>query len=134
MECLLTQCGPYHHFWTKPNNGFKDGSILLSKGPSTNYVDKQCVEGYYSQFKIRFRRCSHYFFVIKICPIWFFSKILKRCLNTSSKKEPFFPRLCTAHWGLIQPQLSGASIWGGFFKSLNHVKISYIVIEFQNRF
>ena len=39
----------------------------------------------------------------------------------------------TAHWGRSQPQLSGAS-WGGFFESLKHVKISYIIIKFQNRF
>ena len=38
----------------------------------------------------------------------------------------------TAHWGLIQPQLSGAYTWVGFFESLKHVKISYNVIEFRN--
>ena len=36
-------------------------------------------------------------------------------------------RLCKEHWGLIQAQLSGASIWGGFFESLKHVKISPIL-------
>ena len=34
-------------------------------------------------------------------------------------------KLYTAHWGWSQPQLSGASIWGGFFESLKHVKIFY---------
>ena len=40
----------------------------------------------------------------------------------------------TAHWGKSQPQLSGASIWGGFFESLKHAKQDLSIIEFENRF
>ena len=38
--------------------------------------------------------------------------------------------LRTAHWGFVQPQLSGVSIWYDFFESLKHAKISYVGIEF----
>ena len=39
----------------------------------------------------------------------------------------------TAHWGKSQPQLSGASIWGPFFKSLKHAKQDLSIIEFENQ-
>ena len=39
----------------------------------------------------------------------------------------------TAHWGWSQPQLSGASIWGGFFESLKHTKQDLRIIEFKNQ-
>ena len=39
----------------------------------------------------------------------------------------------TAHWGLSQPQLFGASIRGGFFESLKHAKQDLSIIEFENQ-
>ena len=39
----------------------------------------------------------------------------------------------TAHWGQSQPQLFGASIWGGFFESLKHAKQDLSIIEFENQ-
>ena len=56
---------------------------------------------------------------------------LKRAAGELFKSRASASR--TAHLGLSQPQLSGSSIWVGFFESLKQVKISYIVIEFQNR-
>ena len=35
----------------------------------------------------------------------------------------------TAHWGESQPQLSGASIWGGFFESLKHTPIPILELH-----
>ena len=37
------------------------------------------------------------------------------------------------HWGWSQPQLSGASMWGGFFESLKHTKQDLSIIEFKNQ-
>ena len=42
-------------------------------------------------------------------------------------------RPTTAHWGKSQPQLSGASIWGGFFESLKHTKQDFRIIELKNQ-
>ena len=40
---------------------------------------------------------------------------------------------CTTLWGENQPQLSGASIWSGFYESLMHAKQSVVNIEFKNQ-
>ena len=49
-----------------------------------------------------------------------------------AKCSYYYTSLYTAHWGYSQPQLFGASIWGGFFESLKHAKQDLSIIEFEN--
>ena len=81
-----------------------------------------------SQLKLTFK--FYNFFMLKISR----TKLVRFPVFPWNRIFPDLRKIYhTAHWGKSQPQLSGASIRGGFFESLKHTKQVLRIIEFENQ-